>query len=102
MLTLSSDNNALLSASIVAYNANLATRLSAFTKKNTGVVATIVDTTVPFMTAINNPTAYGSPDATCYNSDGTSCLWFNDYHPGIAINKLVAQAVATSWKGKFF
>lgn len=87
---------------ITKYNQLLASGLAKFTSANSGVTAKIIDTTTPFMTAINNPTAYGSPDATCYNADGKSCLWFNDYHPGYAINKLVAQDVVSAWKGSFF
>lgn len=89
-------------AVIANYNSLLASSLAKFTSANSGVTAKIVDTTTPFMTAIKNPTAYGSPDATCYNADGKSCLWFNDYHPGYSINKLVAQAVVNAWKGSFF
>ncbi|KAL2015160.1 hypothetical protein VTK56DRAFT_6192 [Thermocarpiscus australiensis] len=89
-------------AAIDKYNNAIASRLQAFKTKNGGVVATIVDTAVPFNTALDNPTAYGAPDATCYNSDGESCLWFNNYHPGIEINRLVAKAVADAWKGSFF
>ncbi|KAK4237012.1 carbohydrate esterase [Achaetomium macrosporum] len=84
------------------YNRAIATRLAAFKTQNSGVTAKVVDTTVPFNTALDNPTAYGAPDNTCYNSDGKSCLWFNDYHPGIEINRLVANAVADAWKGSFF
>lgn len=102
MLSQSTDSQTQEAAVITQYNTLLATRLAAFKAANPGVTANVVDTSVPFNTAIHNPTAYGSPDATCYNSDGTSCLWFNDYHPGIAINKLVAQAVANAWKGSFF
>lgn len=89
-------------AVIAKYNQLLASSLTKFTSANSGVTAKIIDTTTPFLTAINNPTAYGAPDATCYNADGKSCLWFNDYHPGYSINKLVAQAVAAAWKGSFF
>jgi phospholipase/lecithinase/hemolysin len=89
-------------AVIARYNQLLASSLAEFTSANAGVNAKIVDTTTPFMTAIKNPTAYGSPDATCYNADGKSCLWFNNYHPGYSINELVAQAVASAWKGSFF
>lgn len=102
MLGQSADARASEDAVIIQYNNLLTSRLAAFKSANTGVTAQIVDTAAPFNTAIANPTAYGSPDATCYNSDGVSCLWFNDYHPGIAINKLVAQAVAAAWKGTFF
>ncbi|KAL2192970.1 carbohydrate esterase family 16 protein [Corynascus similis CBS 632.67] len=88
--------------SIQKYNDALAANLEAFTEKNDGITAKIVDTTVPFNTALDNPEEYGSPDATCYNSDGVSCLWFNDYHPGVEINRLVAQAFAEAWEGSFF
>jgi phospholipase/lecithinase/hemolysin len=102
MLAQSADSRAQESTVIAEYNGLLATRLAAFRAVNSGVTGVVVDTSAPFNTAIANPTAYGAPNATCYNTDGTSCLWFNDYHPGIAINKLVAQAVADKWKGSFF
>lgn len=28
-------------------------------------------------------------------------LWFNNYHPGVQIQRLVAAAVARSWSGFF-
>ncbi|KAH6616066.1 carbohydrate esterase family 16 protein [Chaetomium sp. MPI-SDFR-AT-0129] len=89
-------------AAIDTYNAALAARLEEFTTANSGVTAKIVDTAVPFNTALDDPTAYGAPDNTCFNADGESCLWFNDYHPGVEINNLVAAAVAEAWKGSFF
>lgn len=89
-------------AAIAKYNDAIATRLEAFKAANGGVTAKIIDTAAPFNKALDNPTAYGAPDATCYNEDGKSCLWFNDYHPGIEINRLVAEAVAEAWKGTFF
>ncbi|KAK4120634.1 carbohydrate esterase family 16 protein [Parathielavia appendiculata] len=95
-------NQQAVAAAIAKYNAALSTRLAAFTTKNSGTTSKIVDTTVPFNTALDNPTAYGAPDATCYNEDGKSCLWFNDYHPGIEINRLVAKAVADAWKDSYF
>ena len=96
------DSQAAEGVSIGKYNAAIATSLAAFTAKNSGITAKIVDTTAPFNTALDNPTAYGAPNNTCYNADGKSCLWFNDYHPGIEINRLVAKAVAAAWKDSFF
>lgn len=89
-------------AVITKYNDLIATYLANFKSKNGGVTASIVDTQAPFNNALDNPTAYGAANATCYNSDGTTCLWFNDYHPGIAIHNLTAQAVASALKGWFF
>jgi phospholipase/lecithinase/hemolysin len=89
-------------AAIAKYNNAITTGLAAFKAKNAGITSKIIDTTAPFNTALDNPTKYGSPDATCYNNDGKSCLWFNDYHPGIEINNLVAKAVSDAWKGSYF
>lgn len=64
--------------------------------------ARLLDTWAPFNKALENPTRYGAPNASCYNADGVSCLWFNDYHPGVEINRLVAAGAADLWKGEFF
>ncbi|KAH8668424.1 hypothetical protein BX600DRAFT_480671 [Xylariales sp. PMI_506] len=91
-----------VAAAITYYNNLLTTNLAQFNANNTGVSSWIVNTSIPFQQAIDNPTEYGAPDATCYNSDGTSCLWFNDLHPGIAIQQLVAEAVAETVGGPWF
>lgn len=102
MMAQSEDARTTEIAAIAKYNDLIATRLEEFAAANEGVNGKVIDTAKPFNTALDDPTAYGAPDADCYDDDGTSCLWFNDYHPGIAINKLVAQAVADAWKGSFF
>lgn len=96
MLANDAASEASLVSAIATYNSLLASKLATFKSQNSGTTAWIVNTSVPFYQAINNPTAYGAPDATCYNSDGTSCLWFNNYHPGVAIQQLVAEAVAAA------
>jgi hypothetical protein len=102
MLGESAEVRAMELQAIKKYNTAIARRLEEFTAQNSGVTAKIVDTLGPFDTALDNPTAYGAPDNECYNSDGMSCLWFNDYHPGVLINRLVAKAVAEAWSGEFF
>ncbi|KAJ4415804.1 hormone-sensitive lipase HSL [Neurospora sp. IMI 360204] len=87
---------------IAKYNSLLASRLEAFLEVNCDATGKVVDTVAPFETAIKNPTTYGAPDATCFNEDGVSCLWFNNYHPGVQIQKLVAQAVKSAFTGTFF
>ncbi|KAK4101188.1 carbohydrate esterase family 16 protein [Parathielavia hyrcaniae] len=99
---LAQGNSQAISTAIAKYNTALSNRLETFKMANSGISSRIVDTGVAFNTALDNPTAYGAPDATCFNEDGTSCLWFNDYHPGIEINKLVAKAVADAWKDSYF
>ncbi|KAK3370785.1 hypothetical protein B0T24DRAFT_650062 [Lasiosphaeria ovina] len=91
-----------LVTAITQWNGALPTRVAAFKTANPEANFTIVDTSPPWETALANPKAYGAPDATCTNSNGKSCLWFNSYHPGVAIQKLVAQAVAAAFNGTFF
>ncbi|KAH7244512.1 Aldehyde/histidinol dehydrogenase [Fusarium redolens] len=102
MIQQGTDSNALLVKAIKLYNSKLASKLSAFKQANSGVKTLLVDTSVSFKKAINDPKNYGAPDATCFNNDGKSCLWFNDYHPGIAINRLVAEQVANELESNGF
>ncbi|GFF60194.1 GDSL esterase/lipase At1g29660 [Aspergillus udagawae] len=88
-------------AAVEKYNSLLATYLSKFLSSNTQSRAKLIHTRRPFDTAINNPTAYGAPNATCVNWDGTSCLWRDPYHPGVAIQNLTAQHVLTELEGWF-
>lgn len=87
---------------ISKFNSMLFSRVSSFASANSGMKAIIVDTQAPLNLAIQNPTTYRASSALCYNSDGKTCLWFNDYHPGMAIRNLVAKAVATAENGSFF
>jgi phospholipase/lecithinase/hemolysin len=102
MMLESAEVRAAEAAAIDKYNEALATRLAAFKARNSDISAKIVDTAAPFNKALDNPAAYAIPDATCWNNDGTSCFWFNDYHPGVTINRFVAQAVADAWKDSYF
>ncbi|KPM36717.1 hypothetical protein AK830_g9865 [Neonectria ditissima] len=54
----------------------------------------IVDTSQIFWEAVRNPSRLGARDIECENKDGVSCLWFDGYHPGIKIERLVAEKVA--------
>ncbi|KAK7429777.1 hypothetical protein QQZ08_003622 [Neonectria magnoliae] len=94
-------SNALLISAINQFNELLESKLAEFNQDNEGITSKIADTSVAFNTAVQDPEAFGAPDATCYNGDGVSCLWFNDYHPAVAIEKLVAAQVATDWDGFF-
>ncbi|ETS76236.1 hypothetical protein PFICI_11623 [Pestalotiopsis fici W106-1] len=102
MLENDASSEASLASTISTYNDFLSSKLDTFKSSNSDVTAWIVDTSVPFYEAINNPTAYGAPNATCFNADGVSCLWFNNYHPGVAIQGLVAEAVAQTVGAPFF
>ncbi len=83
-------------------NTQLAARLATFKSQNPGVVAEVVSSASAITTAIANPKAYNAPDATCLNKNGKSCLWWDNLHPGTAIQKLFAESVANAFKGTFF
>lgn len=102
MLANDASSEASLVTTLATYNDFLSSKLATFESENSGVSSWIVNTSVPFYEALNDPTAYGAPNATCYNSDGVSCLWFNDYHPAVAIQGLVAEAVAETVGAPWF
>ncbi|KAM0712024.1 hypothetical protein Q7P37_011118 [Cladosporium fusiforme] len=79
---------------IKQYNDALEASIAAFATANSNVIVHVVDTTAPFMEAIQNPKAYGADNASCFDASGTKCLWWNDYHPSMAIHELVAEAIS--------
>jgi len=81
-------------AAVVTYNNLITSQAASFKANNSGVTTYFYDTTVPFNDAINDPSSYGAANATCYDADGVTCLWWNNYHPGQAIQNLVGQGVA--------
>lgn len=83
-------------SAITTFNNALSQAAANFKAQNAGVTIYIYDTQTPFLKVINNPTAYGAANNTCFDSSGSVCIWFNNYHPGLAIQDLVAQGVAAT------
>ncbi|GFF57121.1 hypothetical protein IFM51744_09099 [Aspergillus udagawae] len=88
-------------AAIAKYNSLLQTHLHNFLSSHPNAKAKFIDMQQPFNQALNNPTAYGAPNATCVNWDGHSCLWRDPYHPGVAIHELNAQYIKSELEGWF-
>lgn len=99
---LSESNTDALISNITAYNTALTTRAAEFQSANSGVTATVFETEEHFLKVINDPTSYGATDASCSNTDGTTCIWYDSYHAGQAIHKEVAQAFVETMTGTFF
>jgi phospholipase/lecithinase/hemolysin len=87
-------DQASIAAAVAQYNVLLQTASDAFQKNNPGSTTIVVDTQNPFNVMLDNPTVYGATNATCYDSDGTTCLWWNSYHPALEIQQLVGDTVA--------
>jgi hypothetical protein len=79
------------------WNDALVANLAAFAQLNPDAVVRLIDSAPPFIEAIENPTKYGAPDNLCENKDGVSCLWWDNLHPGVAIQRLLAKDVAAAW-----
>ncbi|KAI1841271.1 hypothetical protein JX266_012507 [Neoarthrinium moseri] len=76
MVGQSADRLNALRSNITAYNSALSSRLATFKAAHKGITAQLFDSSQAFETVLNSPTKYGaSSDVTCYNSDGTTCVW---------------------------
>ncbi|RAH47336.1 putative cellulose-binding GDSL lipase/acylhydrolase [Aspergillus brunneoviolaceus CBS 621.78] len=87
-----------LKAAIEHWNTILVEKVEVLAQTHHDAIVKVVDTQPVF----NNILDSGGAAADCWNPDGVTCLWFNDFHPGIVIQDAVAQAVAAAWKGSFF
>lgn len=90
-----------LRAAVDLYNGIMTKNFLAFRKSHCGARAWLVDAGAAYYEALNNPGRFGAPDDICVNKDGVSCLWWDSYHPGLAIHRLlgaeVAKAVGAPW-----
>ncbi|KAL4863792.1 hypothetical protein BDV12DRAFT_201726 [Aspergillus spectabilis] len=86
-----------LKAAIGTWNTRLAEKARDLAEAHPDAVVKVIDT----QPAFNDLLDAGGEAADCWNADGVTCLWFNDYHPGLAIQDAVAQAVAGAWGGFF-
>ncbi|PSR83567.1 hypothetical protein BD289DRAFT_369797 [Coniella lustricola] len=91
-------------ANVETYNAALVSNMEAFKTNNTDItLGTVFNTTSYFWEVLDNPTTYGlDSDITCANTDGTTCVWYDSYHPGQAIHNLVAEGFVEALTGTFF
>ncbi|KAJ5834537.1 Lipase GDSL [Penicillium robsamsonii] len=75
---------------LAAYNAALKNMVYEFIADNSGTTTVLYDTFTFMGKVLDAPATYGFNDATCVNADGTSCVWWDNYHPGYAYHKLQA------------
>jgi len=83
-----------LKAAIQTYNNLIVARTALFNAANAGAQAQAIDIFTKFDLVLDNPTVYGAANSSCWNADGKTCLWWNDYHPGLVLQNGVADDVA--------
>ncbi|PKY02527.1 hypothetical protein P168DRAFT_271850 [Aspergillus campestris IBT 28561] len=86
-------------AYVAAYNKDLAAMVEGFEGEHEGVTAVVYDSWTFMTSVLDNPADSGFPDATCFNEDGTSCVWWNDYHPSAKYQSLQAGDMKSVVKG---
>jgi phospholipase/lecithinase/hemolysin len=76
---------------VTAYNEGLKSMLSQFRDEHKDVststllipVDLVLYDSFQYMTRVlDDPAKYGYQDATCMNTDGSHCVWWNSLHPG--------------------
>lgn len=78
--------------------------MATFKSTNSDItIGQVFNTTSYFWEVLDDPTAYGlDSDITATNTDGTSAVWYDTYHPGQVIQKLVAEGFVKALTGSFF
>lgn len=73
-----------------------------FQHQHDGVKSIIIDPGPIYNQILDQPTANGAPNSTCWNSDGATCLWHDDFvHPGLAIQRAFGQQVGEVLQSSF-
>ncbi|KAF9878344.1 hypothetical protein CkaCkLH20_04382 [Colletotrichum karsti] len=102
MLEKGPESNAKVAAAVKLYNTIMETNFDDFKKSHPDIRAWLVRPSKSYEAALADPEAYGAPDTTCTNEDGLSCLWWNNYHPGIQIHRLLSTDVASTVGAPWF
>lgn len=77
------------------WNAELRNRAVMFSgaHHDEGLSLQVVDIAPAFDRVLDHPKDFGAQNARCYNEDGTTCLWWDFFHPGQAIHREIAKAM---------
>ncbi|PWY91217.1 cellulose-binding GDSL lipase/acylhydrolase [Aspergillus heteromorphus CBS 117.55] len=80
-----------VAAYLSVYNRNLESMVDSWTREKGDVTTVFYDSWSFMSKVLDDPTKYGFPNNTCIDDDGTSCVWWNDYHPGMKYHLLQAE-----------
>lgn len=81
----------LVKAAVEMWNQALAYKVADFQQQHSDVKIAVVDTFPLFEYIMDNPTKFGAANGHCENLNGRDCLWWDNLHPGQAIQEAVAR-----------
>lgn len=81
-----------IQSNLAQFNSLLQSSATDFISKHAGSSVTVLDTGPIYANILDNPQQHGAPNNTCFSNDGYSCLWWNNFHPGIAIHEAIGDA----------
>ncbi|KAE8551578.1 hypothetical protein TMatcc_001532 [Talaromyces marneffei ATCC 18224] len=76
---------------VTAYNEGLNSMLFQFRDDHKDATVVVYDSFQYMTRVLDNPAEYGYKNATCMNTDGSSCVWWNNLHPGWKYHKYQAE-----------
>lgn len=93
----------LIESDTAIWNAELRNRVIMFRGAHPDAIMTVLAIAPAFQKVFDNPLDHAvSEDIHCENADGTSCAWWDYFHPGQAIHKEVAIAMDERLKAMGF
>ncbi|KAH8700789.1 hypothetical protein BGW36DRAFT_425598 [Talaromyces proteolyticus] len=82
---------------LTVFNGAIKNMTSNFQQKYSDATVVFYDSFTLMTAILASPTKYGYPNdtaASCYNSDGSTCVWWNSLHPGYKFHQLMAEELA--------
>jgi hypothetical protein len=73
-----------------------------FKSAHRDIISYLINVDSAFDLVLDNPQKFGAPNATCSNTDGSSCLWRDGLHAGVQIHNQVALKIASTLEPQFF
>lgn len=77
-------------SAVESWNSQLAARVTAFGSVHPDIKTKVYDTANVFNTLLDQ----GGEEANCFNSDGVTCLWSDNFHPGLKIHDVLSQDIS--------
>lgn len=92
---MSDSDQKLVESAISSFESKLQSGISNWVGSHSDVKYRYVNPKTAFDSVLDNYASYGAPNSSCYVTQNSNCLWFNDFHPGYQIHEAVAKEIAS-------